>query len=100
LGYLLRRCARVAVRDGEQMTVVAAERLIGWRALQIVLGTPYLPGLDQLRQLYPEIRLSGGTLVLPLGLVSAEEVLAACAAARLPVAATRIGYLVEPPSFG
>ncbi len=82
------------------MAVMEAERLIGWRALQIVLGTPYLPGLERLRQLYPEMRLSGGTLLLPLGLGSAEEVLAACAAARLPVAATRINYLADPPTFG
>jgi hypothetical protein len=32
-------------------------------------------------------------LALPIGLGSAEEALALCAAERLPVAATRIAYL-------
>jgi hypothetical protein len=43
--------------------------------------------------LFPAARLHEGVLALPLGLGSAEEALAVCSAERLPVAATRIGYL-------
>lgn len=93
LGYLLRRCAQVVVRDGERMAPVASGILVGWRVLEVVLGAPYLPTPDQLRALFPAARLHDGVLTLPLGLRSAEEALAVCSAERLPVAATRIGYL-------
>jgi hypothetical protein len=92
LGYLLRRCARVLVRDGERPIVLDAERLIAWRTLQIVVGTPYLPQVHELRAIYPGLRVVDGRLALPLGLDGAEPALAACAAARLPVAATWIEY--------
>ncbi len=93
LGYLLRRCSRVVVRDGERLAAVPSGVLVGWRALEVVLGAPYLPSPDQLRALFPAARVHEGVLVLPLGLGSAEEALAVCAAERLPVAATRIAYL-------
>ncbi|MGH7525117.1 MAG: hypothetical protein ACREMX_00275 [Gemmatimonadales bacterium] len=93
LGYLLRRTGRVAVRDGDQVVVAPAERLIGWRALQVVLGAPYLPPPPQLRALFPEIRVRGPTISLPIGLGSAEEALAIFAAEGIPVVATRIEYL-------
>lgn len=93
LGFLLRRTGRVAVRDGEQVIVAPAERLIGWRALQIVLGAPYLPPPPQLRALFPGLRVKGPTISLPIGLGSAEEALAILAAEGVPVAATRIEYL-------
>ena len=95
LGYLLCRCARVVVRDGERLTPVPSGVLVGWRVLEVVLATPYLPRPDQLRELFPAARVHQGLLTLPLGLGSAEEALAVCAAARLPVAATRIGYLAS-----
>lgn len=72
---------------------MAAAVLLGWRVLEIVLAAPYLPDADQLRALFPGARVRPGAFVLPLGLGSAEEALAVCAAVRLPVAATRIGYL-------
>ena len=92
LGYLLRRCARVLVRSAAGPTVLDAERLIAWRTLQIVVGAPYLPQVRELRGIYPGLRIADGRLALPLGLDGAEPALAACAAARLPVAATWIEY--------
>jgi hypothetical protein len=93
LGYLLRRCREVAVRDGDRVARVPSGVLLGWRVLEIVLATPYLPSAEQLRAMFPACRLREGVIALPIGLGSAEEALAACATARLPVAATRIVYL-------
>jgi hypothetical protein len=93
MGYLLRRCGEVAVRDGEWVTAVPAGALIGWRVLEIVLAAPYLPSPDQLRALFPTARVRQGALALPIGLGSAEEALAVCASERLPVAGTRIAYI-------
>ena len=95
LGYLLRRCGQVAVRDGEAVTPVPAGVLIGWRVLEIVLAAPYLPSPDQLRALFPSARVREGQLAVPIGLGSAEEALAVCAVEGLPVAATRIAYLAD-----
>jgi hypothetical protein len=93
LGYLLHRCGQVVVRDGERVVPMSAAVLLGWRVLEIVLAAPYLPDATQLRALFPAARIRGGAFALPLGLGSPEEALAVCAAARLPVTATRIGYL-------
>ena len=92
LGALLRRCRRVAVADGPAVRAIPAERLIGWRVLEIVLGAPYLPPPEQLRALFPALRVDRNTVALPLGLGSAEEALGLCAAARVPVVASRIRY--------
>lgn len=92
LGWLLRRAGRVLVRHGRHAVLIEAERLIAWRTLQIVVGAPYLPQVHELRQLYPELRSAGRRLTLPLGLDGAEPALAACAAARVPVAASWIDY--------
>ena len=92
LGFLLRRCARVVVRNGARAIALEAERLIAWRTLQIVVGAPYLPQLSELRALFPDLRVAEGKIALPLGLDGAEPALAACAAARVPVAATWIEY--------
>jgi hypothetical protein len=92
LGYLLRRCGCVLVRNGERPAVVDADRLIAWRTLQIVVGAPFLPRVQELRAIYPELQVAGGRISLPLGLQGAEPALAACAAARLPVTATWIEY--------
>jgi hypothetical protein len=93
MGYLLRRCGEVAVRDGERVTSVPAGVLIGWRVLEIVLAAPYLPSPNQLRALFPTARVRPGAVALPIGLGSPEEALAVCASERLPVAGTRIAYI-------
>jgi hypothetical protein len=92
LGYLLRRCGRVLVRHGHRAVVLKADRLIAWRTLQIVVGAPFLPRVQELRAIYPGLRVCGSRIALPLGLDGAEPALAACAAARLPVRATWIDY--------
>jgi hypothetical protein len=92
LGYLLRRCARVLVRDGGAAIVLEADQLIAWRTLQIVVGAPFLPEVQALRAMYPGLRVTQGRIALPIGLDGAEPALAACAAARVPVAATWIAY--------
>ena len=60
LGWLLRRCARVLVRDNTGPVVLGSERLIAWRTLQIVVGTPFLPPLHDLQALYPGLRVHEG----------------------------------------
>ena len=92
LGLLLRRCGRVAVREGGRIAALDAQRLIGWRTLQIVVGAPFLPGLEDLRVLFPDLRVTSGRIAVPLGQGSAEEALALCAAERLPVLATWVDY--------
>ena len=92
LGYLLRRCRRVAFRDGDTVTTAPAGVLARYRVLEIILATPYLPSARQLHDLFPAARMRHGVVALPLGLGSPEEALALCAAGRLPVAATRIAY--------
>jgi hypothetical protein len=96
LGFLLRRCARIAVRYGGHPAAVEAERLIAWRALQIVTGTSHLPQLRELRAWYPALRVDQGRIVLPVGLDGSEAALAACAAIRLPVTASSIVYAAPP----
>ena len=92
LGYLLRRCGRIALRDGNRIRQVRAGVLLRCRVLEIVLAAPYLPPPEQLRLLFPAAQVREGVVAMPLGLGSPEEVLALCAAERLPVAATRIAY--------
>jgi hypothetical protein len=92
LGYLLRRVGRILVRHGHRATALDSERLIAWRTLQIVVGAPYLPQVRELRDIYPGLRVIGARLALPIGLDGAEAALGACAAARVPVAATWIDY--------
>lgn len=92
LAYLLRRCRRVLLRVEHQPRVLAAETLIAWRTLQIVVGTPYLPQAPLLRALYPGLTAVPGGFTVPLGLEPPEPILASCAAAQVPVAATWIEY--------
>jgi len=92
LGFLLRRTAQVLVRSGERPAVLPAERLIAWRTLQIVVGTPYLPELRELQALYPGLRVGHGRITLPLGLDGGEAALAVCAQAGMAVSATWIEY--------
>jgi hypothetical protein len=92
LGFLLRRCSRVAIRDGSRIAALPVDRLIAWRTLQIVLGTPYLPDLQQLRALYPRLQVRGRRIAVAIGRDSGQPALAACAAGRIPVLASWIDY--------
>jgi hypothetical protein len=71
---------------------LAAEQVIGWRTLQIAVGAPYLPGLRELRELYPGLRVAKGRIALPLGLGDGASALAFCARAGLAVAGSWIEY--------
>ena len=92
LGTLLRRCEWIAVRHGAGVAVLSAAQLVRCRVLEIVLGTPFLPPPAQLRALFPTVSAGRTTWSVPIGLASAEEALAICAAERVPVRATHIGY--------
>jgi hypothetical protein len=92
LGLLLRRCQRIAVRHGGRVDQLSASQLVRCRVLEIVLGTPYLPPPAQLRELFPEIAERCRGYAVPIGLGSAEEALAICAAERVPVRSSRITY--------
>lgn len=92
LGFLLGRCARVAVREGRQVKVLASEAVIGWRALQVATATPYLPGLERLRELFPRLYVTDSGFRVPLHTQSAEEVLARCASEGLRVTGSRVVY--------
>jgi len=105
LGFLLRRCSRIAIRDGSDLAVLPADRLIAWRTLQIVIGAPYLPDLQQLRALYPGLRASRRRITVALGQDSGHAALSACASGHVPVLATWIDYSgatigIEPTESG
>lgn len=92
LGVLLRRCERIAVGQQRRVVLLSAAQLIRCRVLEIVLGTPFLPPPALLRELYPATRTGNGVFTVPIGLGSAEEALALCAAARIPVRSSRVAY--------
>jgi hypothetical protein len=92
LGFLLAHCNRVAVREGEQPVVLETEVLIQWRALQVATATPYLPGLERLRGVFPDLQVTMGGVVVPLARRTPEEVLARCVAERLPVKGSCLLY--------
>ena len=92
LGVLLRRCERIVIRHGGRLDLLSASQLVRCRVLEIVLGTPFLPAPAQLRAMYPALAEGARGYAIPIGLGSAEEALAICAAERMPVRATRIEY--------
>jgi hypothetical protein len=92
LGALLRRCQRIAVRHGGRVDLLSASQLVRCRVLEVVLGTPFLPPPTQLRALFPALTEGPRGFGIPIGLGSAEEALAICAAERVPVRASRIRY--------
>ena len=102
LGWLLRHCASVAVRIGREIVMLSSDELIRVRALRVVAGIPYLPSLAALGALFPDMLRVAGGVEISLRQSSAEEVLAACARARLPILRTRVIYRrVRPvPSDG
>jgi hypothetical protein len=96
LGRLLERCPAVLVSLGAGVAIVPAEQLIRVRALQVVAGLPYTSTYTQSVQalcaLFPDLRGSAAGLEIPLRQRSAEEVLAACAAAGTPILRSRVVY--------
>jgi hypothetical protein len=97
LGLLLGGCVRVALREGAQPLVVEAEVLIQWRALQVVTGTPYLPRLDRLREIFPGALLDHVGFRVPIQSRPPEEVLADCLTHEIPVAGSQIIYCAPLP---
>jgi hypothetical protein len=96
LGSLLNCCAWIVVRIREpgraQVRAVSVDDLILTRALRVVTALPYLPAAGMLRSLFPDLCGGPGGIEVPLAYRSPEEVLAACAAARVPVAGSRVVY--------
>ncbi len=97
LGFLLKRCAEVAVREGNRTMVLASETVIEWRALQVATATPYLPGLNRLEALFPGLRTTHSGFLVPVARKSAEEVLALCLERGMRVNGSRIVYQPEGP---
>lgn len=94
LGFLLGRCNRLALREGDQPVILEAELLIQWRALQVVTATPFLPGLTRLSAIFPGAHLDPSGFQVPIPTQSPEEVLAECLTHGIPVAGSRIVYTV------
>jgi len=92
LGFLLRRCAKVAVREENRTIILPSETVIEWRALQVATATPYLPGLDHLRALFPGLRSIPNGLLIPVVKQSAEEILAYCLEEGMQVRGSRVVY--------
>ena len=92
LGLLLGQCNEVAVRKDQQVAVLPAETVIHWRALQVALAMPYLPGLARLRRQFPKMKVDLDGFVVPLSRESPEEVLARCVAEGVRIAGSEIVY--------
>jgi hypothetical protein len=92
LGFLLTRCDRVVVREGHRPVVLEAATIIQWRALQVATATPYLPGLERLRILFPGLQSRSNGVLVPLCEHSPEEVLARCLAEGVQVIGSRVVY--------
>lgn len=92
LGLLLRCCSQVAVREGSHPVVLGAEVLIGWRALQVVTGMPYLPRLERLKEIFPGARLNPAGFHVPIERRPPEDVLADCLTRAIRVLGSRIVY--------
>lgn len=99
LGFLLRRCVEVAVREGNRTIVLASETMIAWRALQVATATPYLPGLDRLEAVFPGLRSTPNGFLVPVVKQSVEEVLALCLEEGMQVRGSRVVYHPRDPSL-
>jgi hypothetical protein len=75
LGFLLRHCDRVALKGDTELVVLETEKIIQWRALQVVTSSPYLQ------------------LLLPLSGSTPEEILGQLLARGIQVAESSITYL-------
>jgi hypothetical protein len=92
LGFLLRRCSHVVLREGFQAVVLSAELLIQWRALQVVTATPHLPAIEQLREVFHGICPDPIGFRISLKGRGPEEVLAGCLVHDIPVLGTSVVY--------
>jgi len=97
LGLLLSRCDRILLREAERPVLLEASALIEWRALQVATATPYLPGLERLKALFPGLCASDTTMRVPLGAHEPEEVLACCLAEGIQVTGSSVVYSVAIP---
>jgi hypothetical protein len=95
LGFLLGRCSRIALREGEHSIVLAAEAIVQWRTLQVITSAPYLPGLERLATLFPGLLLDLCGFTVPLASHSADVVLGECLAQEVTVTGSRIVYIRE-----
>jgi hypothetical protein len=92
LGFLLRLCSGVVVREGANAVLLDSELLIQWRALQVVTGTPYLPCPHRLKELFPDSEIDALGFQVPTRSCPPEAVLADCLTHGIPVAQSRIIY--------
>jgi hypothetical protein len=99
LGLLLSRCSHVAVRDRWRARVLTAEALIGWRALQVVTGTPGLPAGKTLQEIFPAAFLSDAGFCVPAEGATPEAVLAECLRRGILVTESRIVYRGGGPAL-
>ena len=92
LGQLLQCCARIVVRNGSVPLLIASEALLHWRSLQVVVGAPYLPTPERLKEIFPEAELAPGGFQVSTQLRSPEDVLANCVRHGIPVIESRVIY--------
>lgn len=96
LGRLLRCCTHVVLRAANGPVAMAAEQLIHWRALQVVIAAPYLPGPDLLDDIFPGAQLEPTGFSVPTATRSPEEVLSECVRQGIPVRESRVVYRQHP----
>jgi hypothetical protein len=98
LGALLRHCDRVLIREESEPVVLSAEMVIRWRAVQVLVGTPYLPPSERLKAIFPDADIDHTGFLVPTHRRSPEEVLAECVVNDIPVRESRIVYRVACPA--
>lgn len=72
--------------------MLGANVLIGWRALQVVTGTPYLPCEERLNEVFPGAQVNDTGFLVPVESRTPEDVLADCLTHGIPVAGSRMSY--------
>jgi hypothetical protein len=98
LGHLLSRCDRIALREGTQPVVLDACAIIGWRVLQVVTATPYLPSLERLKEILPGAHLESSGFRVSVSSRLPEQVLAECLTYGIRVKESRIIYPAPIPT--
>ena len=92
LGLLLRRCDHVAVRQESQVRVLAAEKLLRGRTLEVITPTGCSPSQERIQQIFPQAVMERTGFRVPVDSVPPETVLAECLTHDVPVAESRITY--------